>query len=132
MAFLDIFKGNIIKDTAGAVGELAKDIKEVITGDPSPDKLAEIAQQAIELQNRINIAEAGHRSLFVAGWRPFIGWICGLAIFYHFLLQPILAGFAVDLPVIALTDLWPVIVGMLGLGAYRTYEKRVGVNDQHD
>ena len=132
MGLLDIFKGNIIKDTASAVGGLAKDIKQVITGEADPDKLAEIAEKATALQNQINIAEAGHKSLFVAGWRPFIGWICGLAIAYHFLIQPLVTGiFSVELPSISLTELWPVIVGMLGLGAYRTYEKRVGVQDKH-
>ena len=84
-------------------------------------------------QIEINKIEAGHRSLFVAGWRPFVGWTCGIAMLYHFLLQPIIvfglsaAGLSFDLPTFDMGSLMTVLMGMLGLGELRTFEKTKGV-----
>ena len=84
-------------------------------------------------QIEINKIEAGHRSLFVAGWRPFVGWTCGIAMLYHFLLQPIIvvgrsaAGLSFDLPTFDMGSLMTVLMGMLGLGGLRTFEKTKGV-----
>ena len=62
-------------------GNLAWDIREAIKGkELDPEKL-------IELQTKINAVEAQHRTLFVAGWRPFIGWICGVALAYNFVIR---------------------------------------------
>lgn len=80
-------------------------------------------------QMSINEAEAANTSLFVSGWRPFIGWVCGAAFGYHFVLQPFLAfalsasGHKVDLPVFNMDELSTVLMGMLGLGGLRTIEK---------
>ena len=80
-------------------------------------------------QQAINTIEAGHKSLFVAGWRPFIGWTCGCAFAYHFIAQPILLfvfaifGIKVDLPVFEMTALLTVLGGILGIGGLRTVEK---------
>ena len=80
-------------------------------------------------QIEINKIEAGHRSLFVAGWRPFVGWTCGIAMLYHFLLQPIIvfglsaAGLSFDLPTFDMGSLMTVLMGMLGLGGLRSFEK---------
>ena len=85
-------------------------------------------------QIEINKIEAGHRSLFVAGWRPFVGWTCGIAMLYHFLLQPIIvfglsaAGLSFDLPTFDMGSLMTVLMGMLGLGGLRTFEKTKGVS----
>ena len=80
-------------------------------------------------QMDINKTEAAHKSLFVAGWRPFIGWTCGVAMLSNFLLIPI-ANFILDIagsknvvPLIELETMMPVLMGMLGLGAMRSYEK---------
>jgi len=80
-------------------------------------------------QMEINKTEAAHKSLFVAGWRPFIGWTCGVAMLSNFLLIP-MANFILDLagsknvvPLIELETMMPVLMGMLGLGAMRSYEK---------
>ena len=96
-------------------------------------KLTEMAAEQSQQQSDINKIEAGSASLFVAGWRPFIGWICGFALGYHFILQPLLAftlaAFHVDvtLPVFNMDTLMTILMGMLGLGAMRTFEKVQGV-----
>jgi hypothetical protein len=82
----------------------------------------------------INKIEAGHQSVFVAGWRPFIGWVCGIALAYAALFEPIMrfvakVGFAYngEFPVIDHDITMQVLLGLLGLGAYRTYERVQGV-----
>ena len=84
-------------------------------------------------QSRVNEAEAQNPHLFVSGWRPFIGWTCGTAFAYHFVLQPLLvflaslAGKVIALPGFPMESLLTVLLGMLGLGGFRTYEKFKGV-----
>ena len=56
--------------------------------------LARIAQQPALVQTEINRVEAAHKSVFVAGWRPFIGWVCGMALFYNFVLRDMLLWLA--------------------------------------
>lgn len=91
----------------------------------------EIAMAQIE----VNKAEASSGSLFKGGWRPFIGWVCGIAFFYHFVLQPLLlfvialSGVAIpDLPEFDMSTLLTVLGGLLGLGSLRTYEKSKGLS----
>jgi len=75
-----------IKDSSN-IGGLGMEIRELIKGkeiDP---------QQLIELQSEINKVEAQHRTIFVAGWRPFIGWVCGVALAYNFVLRDLLIWF---------------------------------------
>ena len=74
----------------------------------------------------INKVEAAHKSLFVAGWRPFIGWVCGVGLLYNVLIQPIF-DIWVDMPEINPDLLYPVLLGMLGMSGLRTYEKFKGV-----
>jgi hypothetical protein len=85
-------------------------------------------------QIEVNKEEASSDSVFKGGWRPFIGWTCGAAFAYHFVLQPVLIfvmtylGFAVpDLPEFDMASLMTVLMGMLGLGGLRTFEKYKGV-----
>jgi hypothetical protein len=115
---MQLLGGN--KGESSAVGILAKDIREAIKGkELDPEKL-------IELQTKINEAEAMHRSIFVAGWRPFIGWICGIAMAYNFILRDlIIFAMGKDFvpPALQMDHLMTVLMGMLGLGAFRTYEK---------
>ena len=84
-------------------------------------------------QIEINKAEAQHRSMFVAGWRPFLGWGLSFAMLWHFVLAPVtIFGFAYsgmpapDLPVFDMDSLMTVLLGMLGLGGLRTVEKIKG------
>lgn len=99
-------------------------------------KLLELEKSGELAQISVNMKEAEHTSLFVAGWRPFIGWTCGLAFAWTFLLYPILTfavvamGLPVPLhllPVMDLSQMMPVLLGMLGLGAMRSYERSNGV-----
>jgi len=96
-------------------------------------KLTDSLAQVDLAQLGINKVEAAHRSMFVAGWRPFIGWTCGVALMYTYVLQPILvfglaqAGYLIELPKMDLGELMPVLMGMLGLGGLRSWEKVKGV-----
>ena len=80
-------------------------------------------------QLEINKQEAAHRNIFVAGWRPFIGWSCGIAMCYAYIIQPITifvlaqTGNLVSLPTLDLSEMMPVLLGMLGLGGLRSFEK---------
>ena len=77
----------------------------------------------------INKTEAAHRSIFVAGWRPFIGWTCGVALAWTYVMTPILnfilaqTGHLMELPARDMSQMMPVLMGMLGLGGLRTFEK---------
>lgn len=89
----------------------------------------QLALQADQNQTQINAVEAQNTNLFVSGWRPFIGWVCGVAFAYHFVAQPLLAfiiinnGGEVKLPSFDMEALSTVLMGMLGLGSLRTIEK---------
>jgi hypothetical protein len=92
------------------------------------------AQQLALAQVEVNKAEAASGSLFKGGWRPFVGWICGIALLYHFILSPLIlftvALFGAEIPPIPEFDmgsLMTVLMGMLGLGGLRTYEKQKGI-----
>jgi len=90
---------------------------------------AELIQEINKAQIEVNKVEANSNSLFVAGWRPFVGWTCGVALCYHFGLQPFLvfllysSGYQMDLPVFDMTTLTTILMGLLGLGGLRSYEK---------
>ena len=85
-------------------------------------------------QININIAEAGHKSIFVAGWRPFVGWVCGFGLLYASVIEPImrfiakLSDYTGTFPVLDTTITMQVLLGMLGLGLMRTKEKEKGVH----
>ena len=96
-------------------------------------ELRDALLKADTAQMEVNKVEAAHRTIFVAGWRPFIGWTCGSAFAMHYLLIPIMQVVAMYAdftpPVIAfdMQSLLTVMLGMLGLGGMRTYEKMKGV-----
>ena len=111
---------------------------------PDPSQAAEAKLKLLELQESgelaritaqtdINKAEASNTSVFVSGWRPFVGWVCGSGFALHYLLIPI-ANFilvATGHKEVVLTfdmqTLLTLLFGLLGLGGYRTYEKVQGV-----
>lgn len=91
------------------------------------------AHELAKGQLEVNKVEASHRNIFVAGWRPFIGWTCGIALFWHFVGLPItlfvVSWMAIDIPELPTFDmetLMTVLMGMLGLGGLRTFEKIKG------
>ena len=102
------------------VSGLGLEIRELLKGkEIDPQKL-------IELQAEINKIEAQHRTIFVAGWRPFIGWVCGVALAYNFILRDLLVWFIGPdqvPPALQMEHLMTVLIGMLGLGGMRTFEK---------
>ena len=80
------------------------------------------AHEALKGQLEINKVEAAHKSLFVAGWRPAIGWVCMLGLLYNTIIANVLS-IRIEVPEVDTTLLVPVMMGMLGLGAMRSYEK---------
>ena len=108
-------KGNTEKSP---IGGLAWEIREAIKGKEMDPRTI------IELQAEINKVEAQHRSLFVSGWRPMVGWICAAAFGFHYIIMPLLVAYTEIDPVEFDTNsLFTVLMGMLGLGGLRTYEK---------
>jgi|TARA_R110000744_G_scaffold377382_1_gene492326 hypothetical protein len=84
-------------------------------------------------QIEINMKEAENPSLFVSGWRPFVGWTAAISIAYHTILKPILEvifsalGYEIQFPNFDIEILYPILLGMLGLSASRSFEKSKGV-----
>jgi hypothetical protein len=105
-----------------------------------PDKTEAEKQQlaaavmVVQGQMDINKVEAANPSVFVSGWRPFIGWVCGSACAWNWIGLPIaklaavVLGHSIDLSPADLTEMMPVLLGMLGLGGLRTLEKFKGVS----
>lgn len=127
-----------------AVGDiLDKIFPDKTAAEAAKVRLVELAQQGelarlqadtqlATAQAETNKIEAGSTSLFVSGWRPACGWICVLTIGFKYIGGPLLsiicqaAGHPIELPQIDVEDLWPLLLGMLGLGALRSVEKVKG------
>lgn len=112
-------------------GLLGKFVEDKDQKNALAHEIATLAQKEAHknaaLQLDVNKVEAAHKSLYVAGWRPFIGWCCGLGLLYSVLLSPLL-DIWFEMPVIDSSLLMPTMTGMLGLGALRSYEKVKGVS----
>lgn len=91
----------------------------------------------IQTQTDTNKIEAANSSIFVAGWRPFIGWICGTGVGCNYVgtwfvnTISALFGHPLHVPPMDLSEMMPLLIGMLGLGGMRTVEKINGVNSGH-
>lgn len=129
-------------DPLSAALDLGNTLIQRIFPDPAQANLAKLElmklQQNGELQQitgqlEINKTEASNTSLFVSGWRPSIGWICSAALAYQYIIRPIATWIAAMTghqlpPMPGLDDnLWQLLLGMLGLGGLRTFEKINGV-----
>ena len=132
----------------GSILDFGGKILDRVFPDPAQRDAAKLelfkAQQAGELkgieqdfelakaQITVNAVEAANGSLFVSGWRPNIGWLCGGALGWNYIVRPALVagmtiyGHPVDLPSADMGEMMPVLLGMLGLGALRTVEKIKG------
>ena len=84
------------------------------------------AQELAKGQLAVNKSEAESGSLFIGGWRPFVGWVCGIGLMYNVILSQFLAIWF-EVPTVDPSLLTPVLMGMLGMGAMRSYEKKSGV-----
>jgi hypothetical protein len=120
--------------TAGL--DLAKTVVSTIWPDKSAEEQAQLAAALALVQGQIDInkVEAANPSLWTSGWRPCIGWLCGAACGWNWIGLPIalfalrVAGHPIDgIKPADLTEMWPVLIGMLGIGGLRTAEKIKGV-----
>ena len=124
------------------VGPVSSILDKFIEDKDQRNKLAhEIATLAEKQAHEISLAqvdvnkeEAKSQSLFVSGWRPSVGWICSVSMGYHFVLQPFIVFIAAmygapieNLPEFDMSSLMTILLGMLGLGGLRTYEKHKGL-----
>lgn len=133
----------------GAIADLGSKIIDKFVPDKAQADAAKLAmfqaQQTGELaqlqadtslaqaQSSVDGIEAASTRLFVAGWRPWIGWICGTGFGVQFVIGPLaewgsaLAGHPVKFPQMDMSTMMPLLFGILGLGAFRTVEKVKGV-----
>jgi hypothetical protein len=125
-----------IPNLIGGIGKAVTGIGSMFAGklDPTAQaeltvKIAEIQAEIAKGQSLINQEEAKHPSIFVAGWRAFLGWLCGVIIGFHYLIRPLLEwificfGHVIELPILQLDQIIPLITGMLGLVVARSWEK---------
>jgi hypothetical protein len=131
---------NILSDaTKGLAEGILGGLDALFTSDEEKAKakieLEKVLQQPHILQAMTNIEEAKHASVFVAGWRPAIGWVCAVGLGYHFLMFPFagLIATVIDPEIILprlvdVGELMTLVLSLLGLGAMRTVEKSKGVN----
>jgi hypothetical protein len=143
--------GAVNIDTAGigtavsSIGDLAIKLRTAFTGKVDPTlalqmegHLADLQAAADTIQANINAVEAASPRLFVSGWRPAVGWLCVIAVFVNFivvwimkvlaLLKVIDPSLATNMPAIPSDQLWPLMLGMLGIGTLRSVDKRNGVD----
>ncbi|MDE2103875.1 MAG: holin family protein [Patescibacteria group bacterium] len=128
-----------------AVASLAKDIIDKIWPDKSEEEKQKLTQEFEILQGQmalqkgqidVNKAEAANPNWFVAGWRPFIGWVGGLGLTYQFLGLPLLTWASTFAhipppPAIDTQTLFQLVLSLLGLGGFRTFEKIKGAANNH-
>ena len=119
--------------------ELGTTVRQVL---PNPEaqrefdiKIMELAARAEERENELMLAQIGvnqteaqHTNIFVAGWRPFVGWTSAVALGYVFIVRPLLAQlFGLDMPDLEIAELMMLLGAMLGIGGMRTAEKFRGL-----
>lgn len=113
----------LVPDKAKAAELQLELTKELMTG----------ALAQAEAQMEVNKVEAANGSVFVSGWRPFIGWVCGVALAYQYVISPLATylanafGLNIPPPPTLGENLYELVLGMLGMGAMRTFEKMQGV-----
>ena len=118
--------GDVVEKTGSALDKLFTSKDEKMT---HAEVMAKIEQDPQKWQAQINMIGAGHRSIFVAGWRPFIGWVCGIGLFFVFIVNPILQWLTNDPgPVLPQDIILELVLALLGLGALRTVEKLNGAS----
>jgi hypothetical protein len=131
----------IILDRLGGSGGALKTISKVVDDLHTSDEerldkkilMQRIQQKLAEKQLDVNAKEAGHRSIFVSGWRPFIGWCGGFALAFEFILSPGIewyskfAGLNLTAPEIQTGPLLAIVTSMLGVAGLRSFEKSKGL-----
>lgn len=143
--------GDIVKGATEIIDKAVtdKDLKNQLNHEirkiqiESENKLLEMGHDEIQGQIEINRESAKSNSIFVAGARPFILWTCGVAFAFNFIIMPLfpwalsIASIwypdAKNIPQpdpLSMSEMMPVLMGLLGLGGYRTFEKTKGVNNK--
>jgi hypothetical protein len=120
----------------GSIADLAKTVVNKIWPDKTEEEKQQLAAALTLVQGQLDInkTEAASSSTFVAGWRPAIGWVCAIALAYQYVIRPIAIWILLTInhPVPQLPglddNLWQLMMGMLGMGGLRTYEKVAGLN----
>ena len=133
---MGLFSFLLGEPAAGAVEAVGSAFDKLFTSDEerahAAAVLERIRQQPHILQAEIGRVEARHRSLFVAGWRPFIGWVCGMGLLWAFIGHPLfewavaVRGDGIAPPAIATDNMMELVLALLGLGGLRTFEKLNG------
>lgn len=119
----------------GAVADLANTVISKVWPDKSEEEKQQLAAAVMVVQGQLDInkAEASSPSVFVSGWRPAIGWVCGAACTWNWIGLPIAkfamlaSGHPTNMQPADLGEMLPILMGMLGLGGLRTVEKVNGV-----
>ena len=129
--------GSLLGGKDGALKQVASVIDSLHTSEEEKlDKkilMQRIQQKLAEKQLDVNAKEAGHRSIFVSGWRPFIGWCGGFALAFEFILSPGIewyakfAGLSLTAPEIQTGPLLAIVTSMLGVAGMRSFEKAKGL-----
>ena len=118
-------------DPLTAVADLAGTVINKIWPDKSEQEKQQLAAAVMMIQSQLDInkVEAAHPSIFVSGWRPAIGWVCGAGCAWNWVLLPVakvllpMAGYVVAVSPADLSEMMPLLFGLLGLGSLRTVEK---------
>ena len=121
-------------DPLTAVADLAGTVINKIWPDKSEIEKQQLAAAVMMIQSQLDInkVEAAHPSIFVSGWRPAIGWVCGAGCAWNWVLLPVakvllpMAGYVVAVSPADLSEMMPLLFGLLGLGGLRTVEKLNG------
>ena len=125
MNFIEKIFGGATSAPIEAIGKIVDDIHTSELEQLDAEiKLREVSNNLIRLQAEITKQEAAHRSVFVAGWRPFIGWSCGFIFAFHYLVKPIV-GLEVETP--SPEHIENILYAMMGVAGLRTIEKAKGL-----
>jgi len=128
---MGIFSGLLGSAAAEPITAVGNVLDKLFTSDDEKLEksiiMTRLAQQPNLAQVELNKVEAGHRSIFVAGWRPAIGWVCAAGLFLTFIVNPILQWFTGEPgPALPNDIILELVLALLGLGALRTVEKMNG------
>lgn len=90
-------------------------------------KILQLLQHSDTLQLDISKTESASSNIFKSGWRPLLGWICGAAVLYEYIVAPIISAFGYQMPHTSMTDLITLLMILLGQSSLRTFEKYKGL-----
>lgn len=141
---MDPIADTVVGVVSSALGPLLSRLIDLIPDPAEKARQAAIAQQQlmaadaaiIAAQNATNLAEAQNKNLFVSGWRPFVGWVCGAGLAWQVVFEPFLAfglnafGYHPTLPQIDSGWITALLIPLLGLGAMKSVERIYGVSNE--